>query len=223
MINVGAVIVAAGNSQRMGSDKMFASLGGRPIITRVIDTFLKCKEINSIVVVLNEKNLDKGKKLLSGYKIPINICLGGQRRQDSVYNGLKKLGQCHLVVVHDGARPLVTASLIEKGISEASEFGTAIAAVPVKDTIKLMNSIGAVKQTLDRNNLYNVQTPQVFHYNILLTALEKIDEEITDDSSAIEKMGYKVKMYMGSYDNIKITTMEDLYIARAILKKLESR
>lgn len=223
MINIGAVIVAAGNSQRMGRDKMFASLGGRPVIARVIDTFLECKEINSIVVVLNEKNIDKGKKLLSRYKIPVNICSGGPRRQDSVYNGLKKLGQCHLVIVHDGARPLVTTSLIKKGISEASEFGTAIAAVPVKDTIKLINSIGAVKQTLDRKKLYIVQTPQIFHYNILLNALEKIDEEITDDSSAIEKMGYKVKMYMGSYDNIKITTREDLYIARAVLKKLESR
>lgn len=223
MTKVGAVIVAAGNSRRMGRDKIFASLGGRPLLARVIDTFLECKEIGRIVIVFNEKNHNKGEKLIAEYKLPIEYCLGGPRRQDSVYEGLKKLGQCQLVVIHDGARPLVTASLIKKGLIEAAEFGAAIAAVPVKDTIKMINSTRSVKQTLSRNKLYTVQTPQVFHYNVLLKALKEIDEEITDDSAAVEKMGQKVKIYMGSYENIKVTTQEDLFLARVIFRKSESR
>ncbi|MCX6012762.1 MAG: 2-C-methyl-D-erythritol 4-phosphate cytidylyltransferase, partial [Chloroflexi bacterium] len=111
----------------------------------------------------------------------------------------------------------------KKGLIEAAEFGAAIAAVPVKGTIKMINSTRSVKQTLSRNKLYTVQTPQVFHYNVLLKALKEIDEEITDDSAAVEKMGQKVKIYMGSYENIKVTTQEDLFLARVIFRKSESR
>jgi len=211
---VGAIIVAAGESQRMGGiDKVFAPLGGKPVLSYVLDAFESCPAISQIVVV-SRKNLERCRKLIveKGLSKPIEVCAGGRRRQDSVAAGLKLLN-CDWVVIHDGARPLVTRDLIERGLEAAKETGAAVAAIPVTDTIKVANDDGIVLQTPPRQNLWAVQTPQVFRYGLIAEAYKKANSEVSDDASLVEQLGYKVKLYMGAHDNIKITTSHDLLIA----------
>jgi 2-C-methyl-D-erythritol 4-phosphate cytidylyltransferase len=220
---VGAVIAAAGESKRMGGiDKVFAPLGGKPALARVIETFQKCKLIDQIVVVVNAKNIEKCCQLVAEgrwHKVS-DVCAGGKRRQDSVAAGLKRLDG-EWVVVHDGARPLVTKELIEGGFKAAQETGAAVVAIPVTDTIKIAGEDRIVRQTPPRQNLWAVQTPQVFSLKIITRAYEQIEGEVTDDASLVEGLGYKVKLYMGSYDNIKITSPHDLALAEVLLKKYE--
>jgi 2-C-methyl-D-erythritol 4-phosphate cytidylyltransferase len=218
---VGAIIAAAGESRRMGGiDKVFAPLGGKPALVRVLDAFASCDKVSQIVVVVSENNLELCRKLIAekGWSKPIEVCAGGKRRQDSVAAGLKKL-DCQWVVIHDGARPLVTKELIEEGLKAAQETGAAVAAIPVTDTIKIAADDGIVRQTPPRQNLWAVQTPQVFSTDIIAKAYEQARGEVTDDASLVEKLGHKVKLYMGSYDNIKITNSDDLALAEVLLKK----
>ena len=219
---VGAIIVAAGRSRRMGGvDKVFAPLGGKPALAHVLDAFENCNSIDQIVVVVSENNLERCRQLITkeGLSKPIEVCAGGKRRQDSVAAGLGKLEGCDWVVVHDGARPLVTKDLIERGVKAAQETGAAVAAIPVTDTIKVAGSDRIVHQTPPRQNLWAVQTPQVFRFGIIAEAYKQAKGEVTDDASLVEQLGYKVKLYMGSYDNIKITTPDDLLIAEAWQQK----
>jgi 2-C-methyl-D-erythritol 4-phosphate cytidylyltransferase len=219
---VSAIIVAAGGSQRMGDvDKMFAPIAGRPVIARVIDTFQKCKRIDQIIVVMSSKNIEACRRLAApeGWAKVTDICPGGKQRQDSVAEGLKRLKYAAWVVVHDGARPLVTKDLIEKGLDAAKETGAAVAAVPVTDTIKVAGADAIVRQTLLRQNLRAVQTPQVFRIDVIVNTYRHVFGDVTDDASLVEKAGYKVKLYPGSYDNIKITTPADLAMAEALWKK----
>jgi 2-C-methyl-D-erythritol 4-phosphate cytidylyltransferase len=204
-----------------GVDKVFAPLGGKPALARVIDTFQKCRLISQIVVVVSEKNLKRCRKLIAdgGWSKPVEVCAGGRRRQDSVAVGLKRLDNCQWVVIHDGARPLITKDLIERGLKEAQETGAAVAAIPVTDTIKVADDDRIVLKTLVRQNLWAVQTPQVFRVDIIAEAYRRVEAEATDDASLVEGLGYKVKLYMGAYDNIKITNPDDLLIAEASLKK----
>ena len=218
----GAVIVAAGSSERMGgTDKMFAVLDGKPVLARVIEVFQACDRISDIVVVLNQQNLEEGKRLVSEGKWSKikDVCEGGKRRQDSVLNGLNCLGECDWVVIHDGARPLVTAELIENGLDTAEETGAAIAAVPVTDTIKMAADNLTIQGTPPRQSLWAAQTPQVFRYDIITNAYRKLKYEVTDDARAVELMGGSVRIYHGSNDNIKITLPEDLAVAEILLKK----
>jgi 2-C-methyl-D-erythritol 4-phosphate cytidylyltransferase len=213
---VGAVIVAAGESRRMGGvDKVFAPLGRRPVLAHVLDAFESCNSISQIVVVVSRKNLERCRKLIveKGLSKPIEVCVGGRRRQDSVAAGLSRLNHCHWVVIHDGARPLVTRDLIERGLEAAKETGAAVAAIPVTDTIKVTGDDRIVHQTPPRQNLWAVQTPQVFRHSLIAEAYKKANSEVTDDASLVEQLGYKVKLYIGAYDNIKITTNNDLLIA----------
>jgi len=218
----GAVIVAAGTSQRMGGlDKVFVQLGDRPVLARVVETFQKCDSIDQIVIVLADSNLKQGEQLandLSWSKVSA-ICPGGERRQDSVIAGLNRLSQVDWVVIHDGARPFVTAGLIEQGLETAVETGAAVAAVPVTDTIKVAGNDNIVQGTPPRQSLWSVQTPQVFRFDILTEAYHQLKYEVTDDARPVEQLGHKVKLYMGSYDNIKITNPDDLILAEALLKK----
>ncbi len=221
---VAAIIVAAGDSQRMeGIDKMFAPLGGRPVLARVIDTFQNCRRIDQIIIVMNSKNIEQCRRMVAAEAEAWNklkdICIGGKQRQDSVVEGLKRLKEGEWVVIHDGARPLVTAELIERGLEAAKETGAAVAAVPVTDTIKFVRGDEIVRQTLPRQNLRAVQTPQVFRIDVIKNTYKYTTGDVTDDAALVEKAGYKVKLYMGSYDNIKITKPDDLAVAEALLKE----
>jgi 2-C-methyl-D-erythritol 4-phosphate cytidylyltransferase len=221
-VKAGAVIVAAGSSRRMsGVDKVLASLGGRPVLALVINTFQECDSIDRIVVVLGKQNLRKGRKMVAeeGWSKVADVCVGGERRQDSVIAGLEKLGKCEWVVIHDGARPLVTKDLIESGLEAAAETGAAIAAVPVTDTIKVAGDDMIVQGTPPRNSLWSVQTPQVFRYDLITEAYHRLKYEVTDDARAVEYSGNRVKLYTGSYDNIKITKPDDLALAEYLLQK----
>jgi 2-C-methyl-D-erythritol 4-phosphate cytidylyltransferase len=221
---VSAIIVAAGESGRMGAiDKMFAPINHRPALARVLDTFQGCKKIDQIVVVMRAKNIEDCRRLVKaeGWSKVKEIVLGGKRRQDSVAEGLKRVKEAEWVVIHDGARPLVTIDLIERGLEAAKETGAAAAAVPVTDTIKTVKDNEIVSKTLQRRNLRAVQTPQVFRSDIIKKAYKSISRDVTDDAALVEKAGYIVKLYTGSYDNIKITTLDDLAVAEALVKKHE--
>jgi 2-C-methyl-D-erythritol 4-phosphate cytidylyltransferase len=202
-----------------GIDKVLAPLVGRPVLSYVLSAFDSYKAVDHIVLVVNEKSLEACQKLAAELPTPTSVCLGGKRRQDSVAAGLEKLKDCQWVIIHDGARPLVTEELIEKGLKAAKETGAAVAAVPVTDTIKVAGEDRIVHQTPSRQNLWAVQTPQVFRFEIITKAYQKAKSEATDDAALVERLGYKVKLYMGSYDNIKITTPRDLLVAEALIKQ----
>ena len=218
----GAIIVAAGASQRMhGVDKVLAPLAGKPLLTWTVEAFQLCNAIQHIVIVVNKQNLNRVKEMAAEQRWDkvTDVCLGGARRQDSVARGLEKLKDCDWVVIHDGARPCVTPQLIELGLAEARKTGSAIAAVAVTDTIKTVGPDKLVTDTPQRSNLWSVQTPQIFRFDIIQAAYNKIQEEVTDDASLVEKMGYPVKIFMGDYENIKITNPQDLATAEWILEK----
>ncbi|MFA5317356.1 MAG: 2-C-methyl-D-erythritol 4-phosphate cytidylyltransferase [Dehalococcoidales bacterium] len=216
----GAIIAAGGSSRRMGEiDKLFAPLGGRPVLAHVLDAFQNCEPVDRIVLVVNRDNLTKAEELVAenSFSKVSDVVAGGERRQDSVAAGLAKLTGCDWVIVHDGARPFVTPELIEHGLEAARESGAAIAAIPVKDTIKLANTDDFVLGTPPRANLWQVQTPQVFRYDILAAAYRNLDEDVTDDAALVEKAGFKVKLYMGDEINLKITTRVDLSLAEVLI------
>ena len=226
LTKVGAIIAAAGSGRRMGGvDKAFAYLNGRPIISWTVEVFQRCDVIHQIVIVLREQNLEWGCRLVEeqGWDKVTEVCAGGCRRQDSVAVGLSKLIDCDWVVIHDGARPLVSADLVRRGLAEAQDSGAAVAAVPVKDTIKLSGADGMVQETLWRQSLWAVQTPQVFRFDIIAEAYRQAKDEVTDDAALVEQLGYKVKLYMGSYDNIKVTTPEDLALAEVLWHRMGER
>ena len=221
MPKVSAIIVAAGESQRMGEiDKMFVPIGGRVALARVLDTFQACKKVYHIVVVMSSKNIEEGRRLVAaeGWSKVKDVVLGGKRRQDSVMEGLKRAKEADWVIIHDGARPLVTIDLIQRGLEAAKETGAAVAAVPITDTVKYAKKDDVVIKTLDRQYLRAVQTPQVFRADVIRNTYKYTPGEVTDDSALVEKAGYKVKLYMGSYANIKITTPDDLAMTGALLK-----
>ena len=219
---IGIVIVAAGKASRMqGQNKILAPLAGKAVLLHALEPFLTIENVDRIVIVLNRTNHQIAKRIIekAGLSGRVITCLGGKRRQDSTLAGVKKLGKCNIVLVHDGARPLITTDIIERGIAAVKETGCATAAVPVKDTVKLVGSGNIVEKTLDRNNLWHIQTPQVFEYSLLMQAFEYNDTDVLDDTQLVEKAGGRVKLYPGAYDNIKITTPEDLVIAGTLLKQ----
>jgi 2-C-methyl-D-erythritol 4-phosphate cytidylyltransferase len=219
-----AIIVAAGEGKRMrGIDKVFAPLLGEPVLVRATRPFQECESIGQIVVVVSGENENHCRRLIAGkeWSKVTDVCLGGKRRQDSVAAGLEMLRNHDWVVVHDGARPLVTVDLIERGLKAAIETGAAVAAVDVTDTIKVADKNDIVSQTLPRQNLRAIQTPQVFRLDLLQLAHRQHYTDVTDDAAMLEKMGHKVKLFTGSYDNIKITTPEDLNIAEVLLRNRE--
>ena len=170
---------------------------------------------------MNEKNWELGQKLKQerGWR-KVTLCLGGARRQDSVREGLSCLKECDWVMVHDAARPFLTSKLVEDGLKMALETGTAVAAIPVKDTIKLVGDNGLIEETLPRHRLWAAQTPQVFRFDLLSQAYKELKDEITDDSAALERLGYEVKLYLSDYNNIKVTTPEDLALAEIIAQNV---
>jgi 2-C-methyl-D-erythritol 4-phosphate cytidylyltransferase len=221
---VGAVIAAAGNSSRMnGIDKMLAPLAGKAVIARVLAVFERCARVDQVVVVANPPNLAAIRDIIAreGFAKVSDVCLGGERRQDSVAAGLSQLEGCHWAVIHDGARPLVTGALVEAGLAAAQETGAAAAAVPVTDTIKINEKNNYVKETPPRERLWAVQTPQVFRFSLIAEAYRQCHSGVTDDASLVEKLGGRVKLYSGSYDNIKVTTPDGLILAEVLWQKRE--
>ena len=215
----GAIITSAGTSQRMGEiDKTFAILCGKPVLAWSVETLQKSTSIDRIVIVLHRENVKKGKQLVfeRGWTKVADVCPGGRLRQDSVAIGLGQLSRCRWVAIHDGARPLVTENLIKQGLEAAQETGAAIAAVPVTDTIKMAGDDLIVRETPPRDKLWAVQTPQIFRFNLITEAHHQIKTVVTDDASMVEQLGHKVKLYMGSYDNVKITTPDDLALAEML-------
>lgn len=215
---LGAVIVAAGTGRRMGGiNKLFVSLGGKPLLAWSVDVCQRCELIEQIVVVLNEKDLARRRPLKEERAwSKVTLCAGGPRRQDSVLEGLRHIGNRDWVMIHDGARPFLTAHLIEDGLKVAKQTGAAVAAVPVNDTVKLVDSERLVKKTLERDRLWAAQTPQIFSFDMIMRAYEKLRAEVTDDAAALEQQGHRVQLYMGDYENIKVTTPGDLALARVI-------
>lgn len=219
---LGVVIVAGGLSQRMaGINKLFVPLKGRPLLAWSVDACQKHRLVRQVVLVLNDKDLARGWKLQErkGWS-KATLCPGGARRQDSVTEGLRRMRDCDWVMIHDGARPFLTPDLIEDGLKVVEEIGAAVAAVPVKETIKLAADDRLVGETLQRDRLWVAQTPQIFGSDLIRKAYENLTAEVTDDAAAVECLGHKVQLYMGDYRNIKVTTSEDLALARIIAKSM---
>jgi len=217
----GVVIVGAGSSQRMGRDKVFMSLAGKPMLAWSVDFCQSCKLVDQIAIVVNGTKLELGRRLAAErrWSKVVEICAGGKRRQDSVRQGLNELDDCDWVIIHDAARPFLTADLISDGLEAVQATGAAVAAVLIKDTVKLGSSDMMVTRTLNRQELWAIQTPQIFRFDIIAEAHEQITKDVTDDAGMVEQLGRKVKLYMGSYNNIKITTPEDLALAELIAGK----
>ena len=219
----GAVIVAAGSASRMGGiDKVMAQIKGEPMILRTVRTFQQCDAVSEIVIVTRQDLIQPIAGLCRGMDKVRAVVVGGKSRQESVHLGLNALsGKVKLAAVHDGARPLITWQVIDRTIRAANTYGAAAPAIPVKDTIKVVEG-RVVKSTPDRSTLFAVQTPQVFDFDLLRGALKKAEEEgaqVTDDCSAVELTGFKVKIVEGDERNIKVTTPMDLKIAEMLLEE----
>lgn len=218
-----AIVVAGGSSRRMhGADKLLAPLGGRPLIAYSIAAFAAHPAIDDLIVVASEANLETIRQVTDASEATnVTVVLGGRRRRDSVHNGLQAAGDCDYVVVHDAARPLVDAAMIDEALDGAREVGAALCAVPVSDTVKRADPLGRVSSTVTREGLWLAQTPQAFRTSLLLRAHESIDIDVTDDAALIELIGEPVKLVMGSTRNIKVTLPEDLALVRALLAASE--
>lgn len=219
----GAVIVAAGSASRMGGiDKVMAPLGGEPMILRTVRAFEDCEAVKEIVIVTREDLMGPIAELCSGFTKIRSVVQGGSSRQESVKLGLLAFSkEVRLAAVHDGARPLVSGELIDKVIRAAHSYGAAAPAIPVKDTIKILEG-GFIAATPDRSTLRAVQTPQVMDRDLLLGALEKAEQEgtaLTDDCSAVEHIGMRVRLVEGEERNLKVTTPLDLKIAELLLEE----
>lgn len=212
------VIVAAGASRRMeGVNKLFAPLGNKPLLAWCVETCRGCGLVHQIVLVLNASDLGRGQELArTRHWSGVTMCPGGPRRQDSVRQGLKRVLDCDLVMIHDGARPFLTQALIEDGFRLACTTGTAVAAVPVKDTIKMVADDRLIGRTLERDRLWAAQTPQIFSLDVITRAYQNLAVEVTDDGAAVEMLGSEVQLYMGDHNNIKVTSPGDLSLARTI-------
>lgn len=220
MSNV-AIILGAGNGTRMKSEKskLLLEIGSKTVIERSVEAFLSVSDIDEIIVVARAQDIDIYSELLTDERI--SFVIGGATRQQSVKNAVETVDDAHLIVIHDGARPLIKCEDIEKTIRAAEEFSAAAVGVFVKDTIKIVDKQGFVESTPDRSTLFAVQTPQIFDFDLYKNAMKKADEQgldFTDDCQLVELCGGKVKMVEGSYSNIKITTPDDIALAENLLK-----
>jgi 2-C-methyl-D-erythritol 4-phosphate cytidylyltransferase len=222
-----AVIVSAGKGLRFteGKKKQFYFLEGKPILAHTLDKFETCPLIRSILLVVGQEDMDYCLKDVVEkfeFKKVSQIVPGGKRRQESVKNGIDALPKnVEVVAIHDGVRPFVTKAMIEDSIQSAARYGAVVLAMPVKETIKMSNPDGTVLKTLDRESLWQIQTPQTFQVNIIKEAYYRAAEDGfvgTDDASLVERLGVTVHILPGSYTNIKITTPEDLLLANLFLK-----
>jgi 2-C-methyl-D-erythritol 4-phosphate cytidylyltransferase len=215
-----AIIVAGGKGTRMGgaTPKQFLSLAGKPLILHTIEAFTSYSQDLEIILVLPDDQLDTWRSIAEKYAVgkSIQVVVGGETRFRSVRNGLQKIND-GLVAIHDGVRPLVSRDIIKNGFELAQRHGAAVACVPLKDSIRLLYP-GSSK-SVDRSSFRLIQTPQVFSAPLIKAAYGSVEDKgITDDASVAERAGHAIHLYDGSYENIKITTPEDLMIADAFLK-----
>jgi len=229
-----AIVPSAGLGRRFGSDanKPFQILGGKPLVVWALEALESVDAIEEIIPVLRKEDVERGIEVFRSYNISKTkrVAAGGKERQDSVYNGLKLIGDKNcIVLIHDGVRPFIEKDLIEKVIKELlkggkgglKSFDGVVLGVPVKDTIKEAES-GIIKSTIKRKSLWAIQTPQVFPYKKISAAYKKSIKEgfySTDDAALMERYGGKIKVIMGSYSNIKITTPDDLIFAEYLISK----
>ena len=224
---VTAIVVAAGNSTRMnGINKQFLLIDGVPVLIRTLRAFSECSLINEIIVAAREEDIPKMHSMLRDYGVlkVKEIVTGGATRQQSVYNAFCRCSPLsEFIAIHDGARALVTPDVITDTLIAAFETGAAATGVRVKDTIKVVDENSVIVSTPPRENLWAVQTPQVFSRRLYLNAIDSVKsaENFTDDCRLIEEYGHQITMVEGSYDNIKITTPEDITLAEAIIRKRE--
>ena len=219
-----AVIVAAGSSQRMGSDKLLHNLGIMPVLARTLLVFQDCELVDEIVVVTRMEKLEEVAELCKKYRIEkaSKVICGGATRMESALAGVSEVKKkAKLIAIHDGARPLVNVELIENTVRAAAKYKAAVPAIKSVDTLKLAEDGETVTGSLDRELVLRVQTPQVFDADLIKGALTFAAEKklpLTDDCSAVELMGVKARIVPGEEDNIKLTTPRDMLFAAAILK-----
>ncbi|WP_019123565.1 2-C-methyl-D-erythritol 4-phosphate cytidylyltransferase [Brevibacillus massiliensis] len=228
-MDTGVVIVAAGTGKRMGAgrNKLWLPLGGKSILAHTVERFATHPDIGEIVLVVHESDMSEVKAWLKHESYQVKLAIGGAERQDSVRSGLALLSEAiSYVLVHDAARPFVTHEQISATISKVRTEDAVIMAVPVKDTIKIVNPTGIVEATPARESLWAVQTPQAFRVSLLLKAhmeAYQAGKQGTDDAMLVEWLGYKVSVIPGSYENIKITTPDDLWFGEEILRRRRER
>ena len=223
-----AIIPCAGLGRRMGGvvPKQFLEIQGKPLLIYTLDKFERCPEIHRVVLVVPPDHIETARAMTErwGMDKVFTVVAGGDERQDSVANGLRELPEeCEIVIVHDGVRPFVSTVKIQEVVAAAREEGAAILAVPVKDTVK-RGGDGCVEETLERNSLWAVQTPQGFRIDWIRTAYKKAREDGysgTDDAALLERCGYRVSIVEGEERNIKITSPEDLAWAEYRVKEEE--
>lgn len=220
MYNV-AVILGAGNGTRMGIDKskMLLEIGGKTVIERSVAAFSDMPEIDEIIVVCRECDVDLFSQLITDEDV--SFVIGGETRQQSVMNAVETIDECDYIIIHDGARPLVTQKAIINTLDKAQECRAAATGVTVKDTIKVVDDNLAIVDTPDRSRLISIQTPQIFDFGLYKEALKKAQadsKDYTDDCQLVENLGTKVYAVQGDYDNVKITTKSDIPLAENILK-----
>lgn len=221
---VSVIIAAGGSASRMGGvDKQYLKLIGKEVLAYSIAAYDDCDFVSEIIVVIKDGTQKIFSELLKKYKFKhkIKTAVGGKNRAESVKSGTLQIDKAsQYIIIADGARPLVSKTEIEDTLNNAKLFNASAIGTSVKDTIKIVGDDGIVAETPNREKLVAVATPQIFRTDIYLEALNKfsIDEEITDDCALVEKTGCKIKITKGSYENIKITTPEDIAVAEAILK-----
>ncbi len=220
-MNNTAIILGAGAGTRMKADKskLLLEINGKTVLERTVETFSKMKEINEIIIVCRESDLDSFENVLSAYNV--SYCFGGDTRQQSVMNAVETIDDCDYLIIHDGARPLITEKEIKDTLASAVQNGAAAVGVMVKDTIKVIDSNNQIVSTPDRSTLVSIRTPQIFEFNLYTDAVKKAKadgKDFTDDCQLVEYFGKPVFTVIGDYGNIKITTPEDLPMAEGVLK-----
>ncbi len=201
----------------MGADKVWLPLGPMPVLAYSLLAF--APHAARVVLVVGTDRLKDARTLLLEIGLVATVCEGGERRQDSVLNGLRAAGDAALVAIHDGARPLVSERLIEECFAAAARDGAAIAALPLRDTVKRATATGTVQGTVDREGLWAAQTPQVFRMELIREAYEELADDVTDDAAAVERLGHPVRLVAGDPYNLKLTTRDDLAVARALIRR----
>jgi 2-C-methyl-D-erythritol 4-phosphate cytidylyltransferase len=232
-VKIGVIICAAGQGKRMGlgRNKQFLELEEKPLLIHTLQQWEACEQISDVTVVVGQGEEEQVQGLITASRLKkkYHTIVGGKERQDSVYQGLLSLHESFrpdVVLIHDGARPFITAEEIDNLLKTVQSRDAAVLAVPMKDTIKKVAQDGRIEETLDRNQLWAIQTPQAFRFSLIWDAHQKAQEEgilATDDAALVERVGTPVYIVQGSYNNIKLTTPEDIDMAEFLLQRRRNR